>query len=293
MTDLSENLTIHPETELGGGADTDLLSHALSQIRLKGDHVFSRSVAAGESLERTVGAGHICVVTDGAMKIEGEGHIQTAIETGDLVLLTAASEGLRMVASGAPATVVVCRFWIEPESLHGMIFALPRCIHIKSAESASWREGLVHYMFLEAQDTQPGASLMISRLIDLMVIRTLRCWVHQGQTSGWLGGLSDARIARAVKAIHEHPMKPWSIEQLAGLCGMSRSSFCERFRTLVGHSPLRYQNELRLTLAREMLARPNARVAETGFSVGYKSEAAFSRAYKALFGHPPRRAQTP
>jgi AraC-like DNA-binding protein len=288
MTDLPENLTIHPRAALGGGADADLLSHALSHIRLRGDHVYSCSVAADENLDRAVGPGHICVVTDGAMEIEGGGRIRTAIETGDLVLLTAAADGLRMVASGAPATVVVCRFWIEPDSLHGMIFALPRCIHIKRAESAAWLEGLVRYMLLEAEDTQPGASLMISRLIDLMVIRTLRCWVHQGQTSGWLGGLSDARIARAVKAIHEQPMQPWSIDELAGICGMSRSSFCERFAALVGHSPLRYQNELRLTLAREMLAKPNARVGETGLSVGYKSEAAFSRAYKALFGHAPR-----
>jgi AraC-like DNA-binding protein len=292
MTDLPENLTIHPQAEGDGGADADLLSHALSHIRLRGDHVYSCSVAAGERLDRAVGAGHICIVRDGAMEIAGDGHMRTAVETGDLVLLTAAAEGLHMAASDAPATAVVCRFWIEPASLHGMIFALPRCIHIKRAESAAWLEGLVHYMFLEAQDTQPGASLMISRLIDLMVIRTLRCWVHQGQTSGWLGGLSDARIARAVKAIHEHPMQPWSIDELAGLSGMSRSSFCERFAALVGHSPLRYQNELRLTLARDMLARPNARVGETGLSVGYKSEAAFSRAYKALFGHPPRQAQT-
>jgi AraC-like DNA-binding protein len=292
MTDRPENLTIHPQAEGGGVAAGDLLSHALSQIRLRGDHVYSCSIAAGEHLERAVGAGHICVVTDGAMDIDGDGHMRIAIETGDLVMLTAAAGGLRIATSGTPATVVVCRFWIEPDSLHGMTFALPRCIHIKRAQSAAWLEGLVRYMLVEAEDTQPGASLMISRLIDLMVIRTLRCWVHQEQTSGWLGGLSDARIARALKVIHEHPMQPWSIEELAGICGMSRSSFCERFAALVGHSPLRYQNELRLTLAREMLAKPNSRVGETGLSVGYKSEAAFSRAYKALFGHPPRQAHT-
>jgi AraC-like DNA-binding protein len=72
---------------------------------------------------------------------------------------------------------------------------------------------------------------------------------------------------------------------------MSRSSFCERFAALAARAPLRYQSELRRTLAREMLAKPNARVGEVGLSVGYKSEAAFSRAYKAFFGHPLRQAQ--
>ncbi|WP_088343517.1 MULTISPECIES: AraC family transcriptional regulator [Rhodomicrobium] len=293
MMDRPENLTIHPEAGVDGSASGDLLSHALAHIRLRGDHVRARALAAGEQLERTIGAGHVCVVTEGTAHVEGDAHARIAVETGDMVMLTAAAGGLRVVASGAPASITVFRFWLEPDSLNGMIFALPQCIHIRRAENAEWLNGLVHYTLLEAETMRPGSALMISRIIDLMVIRTLRWWVHQGQTSGWLGGLSDMRIARALKAIHEQPMQPWSIEALAGICGMSRSSFCERFAALVGHAPLRYQNELRLTLAREMLAKPNARVGEIGLSVGYKSEAAFSRAYKALFGHPPRQAQTP
>ena len=291
--DRPKNLTVHTEAKVGVLTSGDLLSHVLAQIHLTGDHVYSCTLAAGEHLERTVGAGHVCVVTDGGLDIEGHDHTRIAVETGDLVLITASGRGLRIAASGAPATVIVCRFWLAPDSLHGMIFALPYCIHIKRAESTGWLDGIMRFMLLEAEDTQPGASLMISRLIDLVVIRTLRCWVHHGRTSGWLGGLSDARIARALRAIHEQPLQPWSIDALSEICGMSRSSFCERFAALVGHSPLRYQNELRLTLARDMLAKPNARVGEVGLSIGYKSEAAFSRAYKALFGHPPRQAQTP
>jgi AraC-like DNA-binding protein len=129
---------------------------------------------------------------------------------------------------------------------------------------------------------------MISRLIDLIVIRALRSWVQLGQSSGWLGGLADARIARALKAIHEEPMQRWSLDALAASAGMSRSSFSERFTALVGRSPLRYQNEWRLRLAREMLARRDARVGEIGLRIGYESEAAFSRAYKDFFGHSPR-----
>ena len=69
---------------------------------------------------------------------------------------------------------------------------------------------------------------------------------------------------------------------------MSRSSFYERFTALVGCAPLRYHNEWRLTLARDMLAKRSARVGEIGLAIGYESEAAFSRAYKAHFGHSPR-----
>jgi AraC-like DNA-binding protein len=188
----------------------------------------------------------------------------------------------------APAAFIVCRFWFDRDSLKGMVVALPRWIHIGRANGAGWLEGMVHFLMIEASDVQPGAALMISRLIDLVVIRTLRSWVHQGHTSGWLGGLFDSRVARAVKAIHEKPNHRWTIKALAGIAGMSRSSFCDRFTTLVGRSPLRYHNEWRLALARELLAKRDARVGQIGLSIGYASEAGFSRAYKALYGHSPR-----
>jgi AraC-like DNA-binding protein len=169
-----------------------------------------------------------------------------------------------------------------------MISALPQRIHLRRADVAGWLDGMLPFLMVEATDTQPGSALMISRIIDLIVIRTLRTWVQLGRISGWLGGLSDARIARALKAVHEKPLQRCSIETLAEAAGMSRSSFCERFAGLVGCSPLRYQNEWRLNLARDMLLRRDGRVGEIGLRIGYESEAAFSRAYKALFGRSPR-----
>lgn len=287
MTELLENLIIHPEADFRR-SESDLLSNVLAQIRLTGDTVYSRSLGETDHLELDVDAAHICIVTQGALHIESNDPSALVIDAGDLALLPHGASDLRLVASDMAATVVVCRFWFDPESLRSMIFALPRCIHLRRADSAGWLDGIVHFLMIEAHDVQPGAALMISRIIDLVVIRTLRTWVQQGQSSGWLGGLSDARIARVLKAIHERPMQRWSIESLAGIAGMSRSSFCARFTALVGRSPLRYQNEWRLGLARDMLARRSARVGEVGLCIGYESEAAFSRAYKALFGHSPR-----
>jgi len=169
----------------------------------------------------------VCVVTEGALSNKGAKDAPNVIDTGDLVLLPRGAGDLRLTASGTPTTIIVCRFWFDPDSLRGMIFALPRCIHIPRADSAGWLE-------------------------------------------------------------RERPEHRWSIETLAGIAGMSRSSFCERFTTLVGRSPLRYRNEWRLMLARELLAKRDARVGEVGLAIGYESEAAFSRAYKAFFGHSPR-----
>jgi AraC-like DNA-binding protein len=288
MMDLLENLTIRPEGKSLGATSGDLLSHVLAQIRLTGDVVLPRTLTEEEQLDLIADDGHVIVVAAGALRIEDDDHMPVIIDTGHLVLLPRGPGDKRLVASHLGATVIICRFWFDPDSLRAMIFALPQVIHIRREEGAEWIDGIFRFLMIEAEDLQPGGALMISRLIDLVVIRALRTWVQQGQSSGWLGGLSDARIARSLKAIHEEPMRRWSIAALAGSAGMSRSSFCERFTALVGRSPLRYQNEWRLRLAREMLAKRDARVGEIGLRIGYESEAAFSRAYKEFFGHSPR-----
>ncbi|MFB0488801.1 AraC-like DNA-binding protein [Methylobacterium sp. OAE515] len=286
MTGTRENL-INPPDAGSRGASGDLLSHVLAQIRLTGDQVQARTVAQAARLELEIDAAYVLVVAEGSLRISA-GDALTMIDVGDLVLLPRGPGASRLEAPHGQAVAIVCRFWFDPYSLRGMISALPERIHICHADGAEWLDGMVPFMMRETVDAQPGAALMISRIIDLLVIRTLRTWVHLGHTSGWLGGLSDARIARALKVMHERPMRPWSVEELAEVAGMSRSSFAERFTELVGRAPLRYQNEWRLGLARDMLMRREARVGEIGLRVGYESEAAFSRAYKALFGHPPR-----
>jgi AraC-like DNA-binding protein len=288
MIELPENLTIHPGDAVDGAPSSDLLSQVLAQIRLMGDRVYPCTLIQQGRLELEDGAAYVCVVTQGALLIEAKGREPVVIDTGDLLLLPRGAGDLGLVASDAPAAIILCRFRFDPDSLKGMVSALPQSIHIRRTEGAGWLDGIVHFLMIEADDVQPGAALMVSRLIDLVVIRALRTWIHRSPASGWLGGLSDLRIAAALKAIHERPMQKWSLHALAAIAGMSRSSFCERFTALVGRSPLRYHNEWRLALARDLLTRSGARIGEIGFSIGYESEAAFSRAYKALFGHSPR-----
>ncbi|MGY2361490.1 AraC family transcriptional regulator [Pseudomonas azotoformans] len=288
MMDPLENLIIHPEMQLEGLAKGDLLSQVLAQIRLTGDRVYACTLAQAQPLELDEKSAHICVLQQGELRLEIAGQPPKTLNQGDVILLPHSPAGLVMTAVEGAATVVICRFWFDASSFQAMLFALPRLIHIQHADAAAWSEGILHFMLLEAHDTQPGGALMISRLIDLVVIRILRTWVHQGLAFGWLGGLSDARIARALKVIHETPGKQWRIDALAEMAGMSRSNFCDRFSTLVGRSPLRYQNEWRLALAKTMLSKQDARIGEVGFAIGYESEAAFSRAYKAYFGRSPR-----
>ncbi len=289
-----ENMTENPararEIPPSGMSAPDLLSHVLAQIRLSGDHVYVVSLPAGQGLDLPPDAATICVVTEGALRLGEE-----RIGQGDLVLMAhgvrAASNGAQPVAE-APTRIVVCRFHFDPDTLRALVAHLPGLIHIRHDEGAAWLENIAFFMLAETGDVQPGASLMIARLIDLIVIRTLRTWVQRQiprgrDATGWLRGLADARIARVLQTIHDAPFDAWTVDDLAAIAGMSRSSFSARFADLVGVPPLRYQARWRLALARDMIRGGGRRVGEVALAIGYEAEAAFSRAYKAEFGQSP------
>jgi AraC-like DNA-binding protein len=288
MTGHPKDLTIHPDDEAGTSPSADLLSHVLAQLRLTGDKVTSKQLPTHHVVSLDPAMAHVIVIKEGELAVHAEGEAPMQVRANELLLLPHGPGDVRLVTMGTPAAIIDCSFWFDPDSRHGTALALPPRIHVREEDCGAWLGPIVGFMLAEAADHQAGAALMVSRLIDLVVIRTLRSWVHQGNTTGWLGGLIDARIARAIKAIHESPRERWSIDALAGVAGMSRSSFYERFTALVGQSPQRYSNEWRLALARELLRKGDARVGQVGLSVGYRSEAAFSRAYKALYGHSPR-----
>jgi AraC-like DNA-binding protein len=285
MTERRVNLTDLPEV-VAEPRSADLLSHVLGQIRLEGDRVFTRALDTGDRIDLSGDVSHVCVVASGGVQVGWTDGERVGVDAGGLVLLTRGG-GPGLVALAGGASVVVGRFSIDPDSLQGIAFSLPRYIRLSSDEGQGWLEPLVHFLLIEAEDDEPGANLMVSRLIDLAVVRTLRTWVHRRDTPGWLGGLADPRIARALKALHDDPAKPWSIAGMAAAAGMSRSNFCDQFTALVGRAPLRYRNDVRLALAHDLLAVAGARVGEVGARVGYDSEAAFSRAYKAQYGRPP------
>src|ERR1700730_3750650 len=109
MTGLPENLTINPEVVVGGAPSTDLLSHVLAQIRLTGDRLYSCTLTKKGKLELERDAAHVCVVTKGVLHMDQDGRAPVVIDTGDLVLLPRGAGDLRFKASGAAATVILCR----------------------------------------------------------------------------------------------------------------------------------------------------------------------------------------
>ena len=296
----------------------DLLSQMLDLVRLRGELVFSAELNHPWALSFEPGSAYFFVVLEGNLIVRvadepavqaiagdlfmlprGVGHVlsdgsdATVANAGDLMQehFTTERLGLRHGGNGEQTKVMAGAFHFESAAVPWVVSALPAVIHIEKSDgqTGGWLEGLAYFMMMEAQTVHPGSSVMISRLIDVLIIRVIRTWAQSKNAgdTGWLGALADPRISRALKAIHDDPYRKWSVADLARAVGMSRSSFAERFTSLVKEAPLSYQNRWRLTLAHGLMRHANARVSDVARRIGYESEAAFSRAFKAQFGIPP------
>jgi len=107
------------------------------------------------------------------------------------------------------------------------------------------------------------------------------------ESAGWLAGLRDRLVGRALALLHEQPAREWTIDELGRRIGLSRSALHERFVHLIGVPPMQYLAQWRMQAAARMLLDTRATVATIALEVGYDSEAAFARAFKRLVGKPP------
>jgi AraC-like DNA-binding protein len=140
----------------------------------------------------------------------------------------------------------------------------------------------------EAFSDGGGRQVALDRLFDYLLILVIRRVVDSGSvTTGVLAGLADSRLAKALTAMHEAPKKPWTLEDLAGIAGMSRTRFAEHFRTRIGRTPIDYLTVWRMALARQLLARGKP-VKAVASQVGYESVAAFSRVFSRVTRQAPR-----
>ncbi len=148
---------------------------------------------------------------------------------------------------------------------------------------------LVRYATTNALDDSPGAAGLRSRLAELLFLGALRLYMRDlpANASGWLAGLRDPVIGRALQALHAEPCRHWSVDELATLAACSRSTLAARFTGILGEAPMHYLTRLRMYLAARQLADSQKSLTCVAGEVGYDSPAAFQRAFKRSFGEPP------
>jgi len=299
---------------------TDPLGEALHLLRLTGTLYCRSELTApwGVDLPAFEGCMMFHVVTAGSCWLEVEGDEPRLLQQGSLALVPhgtghcirssqsveakplfdipveTISDRYEIMRYGGDGdlthlTCGVVRF--DHVAAQQLITLLPKVVQIDTWEKDvdSWLQSTLNFIALEAKELRPGGETVMTHLADILIIQAIRSWIDSSPEAnqGWLAALRDKHIGKALVAIHREPEKDWSVSSLAKEVGMSRSGFSARFTDMVGESAKRYLTQWRMQLACEQLQESIDSIALISEKLGYQSEAAFSRAFKRVFGVPP------
>jgi len=327
----------------------DVLSDVLRVVRLSGAVFFTADFSSpwaiespvADKLVATVMPDAECVVlfhilVDGRCEVECEGHPQTLMESGDVIVFPRGDQHTMRSKGAGEATPLASIFRpranVEPPQLsYGgggqtsrfvcgylncdqrfspLVEALPTMLLVRSRDdyssieavdaratlpavvpqgSGTWLGTTLKFTVNEARAARPGNAAILGRLTELMFVEILREYMQRLPASqgGWLSGLNDPHVGKALRLMHEHPVRDWTVDDLAREAAVSRSVLAQRFTELVGEAPMRYLAGWRMQLAKQMMRDGAGNIQDIATRVGYESEAAFSRAFKRATGSPP------
>jgi AraC-like DNA-binding protein len=191
-----------------------------------------------------------------------------------------------------PVVLHAGKFLVNPANEDLLADLVPPLIHIEAADASLSRvRALMKINEMEARQPGPASEFIIERLVELILVEILRAdRQHVGQIqTGMLAGLADPVTARALVAMHRDVAHGWTVNELARLCAVSRSTFATRFRGIVGSGPIEYLLRWRMALAKDALSRGSASVAEIATAIGFQSSSAFTTAFTRAVGCSPTR----
>jgi AraC-like DNA-binding protein len=189
-------------------------------------------------------------------------------------------------------TQVVCGFLgCASAKDNPVISTLPPMLKFTVAEGAAgeWMRSTFRYAAEEVSAGRPGSETVLAKLSELLFVEAVRRYAESlpdGQT-GWLAGLREPYVGRALALLHRDTTRRWTLDDLGREVGLSRSALADRFIRLIGMPPMHYLAHWRMHVATQKLRNTNASLAQVAESVGYESEAAFSRAFKKAFNVAP------
>ena len=261
---------------------------------------------------------HYVVEGDFLIRVEAEGGASLRLEAGELVLVPRndlhlmgsdlnlppvpgnevisrpKDGGLFSIHHGGTGkcTRMICGFLgCAGAAGNPVISALPPLLKLNVAHdgAAEWIRSTFQFAAAEVAAGRPGSETVLAKLSELLFVDSVRRYAEalpDGQT-GWLAGLREPYVARALALLHRDITRHWTVDDLGREVGLSRSALADRFIRLIGVPPMHYLGKWRMQVAGEKLRGSNASLGQVAESVGYDSDAAFSRAFKKAFGVAP------
>jgi AraC-like DNA-binding protein len=291
----------------------DPLSEVIALLQPRA--VFSRPISgAGRWAVAYSAFGHpsFCAVLEGSCRLAVQGQRALTLEAGDFVLLpatpgftmsgfeaatperldpkvSAAKVGeVRHGRRGGRPDVRLLGGWFAFDSPDAalLVSLLPAVVHVRDAQRLSI---LVRLVGDETGERRAGRDLVLTRLVEVLLIEALRAAPGSDAPPGLLRGLADAQLAQAMRQMHGHLARSWTVAQLAKTAALSRSAFFERFTRTVGMPPMEYLLAWRMAVAKDLLRREECGLAEVAERVGYGSASTFSTAFSRHAGQAPGR----
>jgi AraC-like DNA-binding protein len=228
----------------------------------------------------------------------GDAHVMSSAPgmrgTPDLGLYRLPKDGprpftLSMGSTDPDRIRIVCGFLgCDARPFNPLLAALPRVMKVTDRAGGALG-AFAQIAVAESNEPRIGRESVLGRLSELMFVDVVRRYLETlpADRTGWLAGLREPFVGRALAALHRSPGRDWTLESLAREVGLSRSALAERFTQFVGQPPMQYLTNWRMQLAANHLLSGTDSVATVADRVGYESEAAFSRAFKKSVGVPP------
>jgi AraC-like DNA-binding protein len=193
---------------------------------------------------------------------------------------------------GGRCTRLVCGFLgCTSAECNPVISSLPPVfkLNVEQGGAAEWIRSTFQYAAQEVSAGRPGSETVLAKLSELLFVEAVRRYTESlpHDQTGWLAGLREPHVARALALLHRDITRRWTVDDLGREAGLSRSALADRFIRLIGVPPMHYLASWRMQVATQKLRNTSASLAQVAEIVGYDSEAAFSRAFKKAFGVAP------
>ncbi|WP_028798148.1 AraC family transcriptional regulator [Streptomyces purpureus] len=194
-------------------------------------------------------------------------------------------------AADGSHTMLIGTYQMGGEVSRRLLGALPSLLHIPAAV---WNCPLMPILDEEISRDEPGQSVVLDRVLDLLLIAVLRAWFSRpgAEAPAWYRAMGDPVVGQALRLLHDDPAHPWTVAALAAKAGVSRAGLARRFTELVGEPPMAYLTGSRLALAADLLRQTDATVESVARQVGYSSSFALSAAFKRERGISPQEHRT-
>ena len=197
-----------------------------------------------------------------------------------------------LIGGGGAQTKIICGF-LGAEDVRGnpVIGALPAALRldVQRDVAAEWVRHTFRYAAEEIATGRLGSEAVMAKLSELLLVEAIRRYAETlpAEATGWLAGLRDPFLARALAKLHADVAAPWTVDELGKRVGLSRSALADRFTRVLGMAPMQYLAAWRIQVAAHELRASNKSIGQVAELVGYESEASFTRAFKREIGVPP------